>query len=611
MPAVSDAVKALTVARRQGMTIRVAGESGEGVITAGEMLTWALGRAGLWVSTFRTYPAEIKGGPCMFQVRFDRRPLDSPMGPADVLIAFNDEAVQLHQSAVRPGGVILYDRHADGSVPEGLRTDVTARSVPFGQVAVEQLQNRLTKNMVALGATYAAMDLPLDSAKQFVARRFAAKGEEVVSINIRALELGHALAREQLAGLGRLAELSEEEEQAAAEAASTGKRRMIISGNQALAIGAIAGGCRYYAGYPITPASDILEYMAAHLPSFGGVVVQTEDEMAALGSVLGASFGGVPAMTATSGPGLSLMVELIGLGVMSELPAVIVDVQRAGPSTGMPTKTEQGDLNLAVYGGHGDAPRVVMAPVSVRDCLDVGRRAFETAEAYQTPVIVLSELVLAQRTESLPVPSGRDILKRFKPRTTADSLDGAVNGAYRRYRRTEDGISLAAVPGNPAGLHVITGLEHDEYGHPSYEPDVHREMSLKRWHKLERLRREVESRPDGWVERFGPEQARIGLVGWGSTFGSAREAARMAEAMGIPVKGLWVKLLSPLPVQILQAFVDGLEAVIVPELNLSGQFAHYLQARGVRGPIVQLTKQEGLPFSPDEVLARIQEVASR
>lgn len=606
----AEAVKALTIARRQGMTIRVAGESGEGVITAGEMLTWALARVGFWVTTFRTYPAEIKGGPCMFQVRFDRRPLDSPNGPADVLIAFNDEAITLHQDALRPGGVILYDRHDDGSEPQGLRPDVTARAVPFGQVAMEKLQNRLTKNMVALGATYAAMDLPLDSAKEFVARRFASKGESVVAVNLRALELGYELAREQLQGLGKLAELSEAEEASGADGAASAPR-IVISGNQALSIGAIAGGCRYYAGYPITPASDILEFMAANLPAFGGVVVQTEDEMAALASALGASFGGVPAMTATSGPGLSLMVELIGLGVMSELPVVIVDVQRAGPSTGMPTKTEQGDLNLALYGGHGEAPRIVVAPVSVSDCIEVGRRAFELAARYQTPVIVLSELALAQRTESLPMPRGRDLL--LKPDWGGISVNGkgngALNGEYRRYVDTEDGISLRALPGEPGGLHVITGLEHDEYGHPNYDPDMHRRMSEKRRRKLEALQRSVEQRPDGWVERFGREEARVGLLGWGSTLGAAKEAARMAEQVGVKVKGLWVKLLSPLPVRTVQEFIEGLDVVVVPELNLSGQFARYLEASGVRGPVVRLNKQEGLPFTADEILARILEVA--
>ncbi|HEY8425532.1 MAG TPA: 2-oxoacid:acceptor oxidoreductase subunit alpha [Limnochordales bacterium] len=606
----AEAVKALTIARRRGMTIRVAGESGEGVITAGEMLTWALARAGLWVTTFRTYPAEIKGGPCMFQVRFDRKPLDSPTGPADVLIAFNDEAIALHQHAVRPGGVILYDRHDDGSEPAGLRPDVTARAVPFGKVALESLQNRLAKNMVALGATYAAMDLPLDSAKEFVARRFGSKGESVVSVNVRALELGYELAREQLAGLGRLAELSEEDDTTAgASDGATG--RMVISGNQALSIGAIAGGCRYYAGYPITPASDILEFMAAQLPAFGGVTVQTEDEMAALASALGASFGGVPSMTATSGPGLSLMVELIGLGVMSELPVVIVDVQRAGPSTGMPTKTEQGDLNLAVYGGHGDAPRIVVAPVSVADCLDVGRRAFQLAGRYQTPVIVLSELVLAQRTESLPVPRGADLVLDVEwGGADADGkANGRLDGYYPRYVDAGDGVSMRPLPGDPAGLHVITGLEHDEYGHPNYEPEMHRRMSDKRRRKLEALQREVEANPGTWVERFGREGARIGLLGWGATYGAAKEAAELAEQLGIAVRGLWIKMLSPLPTRTVEAFVRDLDVVIVPEVNASGQLARYLEANGIRGNIVSMVKYEGLPFSADEILARIVEVA--
>ena len=602
------AVKARAIARRQGLTIRVAGESGEGVITAGEMLSWAVAKAGWWVSTFRTYPAEIKGGPCMFQIRLDRRPLDSAFGPVDVLIAFNDEAVSLHQDEVRPGGVLLYDRHPDGSQPPGLRPDVTARAVPFSEVAVQQLQNRLTKNMVALGATYAAMGLPLDSARDYVTRRFATKGQNVVDINTRALELGYRLAREQLQGLPSLARLSEAD-RADGQPVAGGGRRLLLSGNQALSLGAIAGGCRYYAGYPITPASDILEFMAANLPNFGGVVVQTEDEMAALASALGASFGGVPAMTATSGPGLSLMVELIGLGVMSELPVVIVDVQRAGPSTGMPTKTEQGDLNLAVYAGHGEAPRVVMAPVSVRDCYEVASRAFGVADEYQVPVVVLSELALAQRTETIEEPPIRPAAPNRSP--VAAGLNGSLGDGYRRYLDTEAGISVRSIPGDPDGLHVITGLEHDEYGHPNYDPDMHQRMSEKRLRKLERLRRQVEADPTFWVERFGPAEARVGLLGWGSTFGAAREAARMATEEGVAVRGLWVKLLSPLPLQTIRSFLEGLDVVVVPELNISGQFLRYLRAAGVEGPFVGLNKQEGLPFAPEEIFERVLEVAKR
>ncbi|HEY8486160.1 MAG TPA: 2-oxoacid:acceptor oxidoreductase subunit alpha [Limnochordales bacterium] len=600
---------ARAVARRQGMTIRVAGESGEGVITAGEMLSWALARAGWWVSTFRTYPAEIKGGPCMFQLRVDRKPLDTAFGQADVLIAFNDEAVELHQQAVRPGGVLLYDRHSDGSAPPSVRSDITARAVPFSEVASQQLQNRLTKNMVALGATYAAMGLPLDSVREFVARRFASKGQAVVDVNTRALELGYELARVQLQGLGPLSSLSEAEPDGASALARRETRRVLLSGNQALCLGAIAGGCRYYAGYPITPASDILEFMAQHLPAFGGVVVQTEDEMAALGSALGASFGGVPAMTATSGPGLSLMVELIGLAVMSELPVVVVDVQRAGPSTGMPTKTEQGDLNLAVYAGHGEAPRVVVAPVSVRDCYDVASRVFRLAERYQVPVVVLSELALAQRTETIDLPP----VQPQAPVEDRGRLEAAAapNGEYRRYLDTEGGISWRTIPGEPGGLHVITGLEHDEFGHPNYDPDMHRRMSEKRMRKLERLQREVEDNPSEWVERFGSPQARIGLLGWGSTYGAAREAARMAEEMGVAVRGLWVKMLSPLPAGVVREFLAGLDAVVVPELNMSGQFLRYLRAMGVEGPLVGLGKQEGLPFAPEEILERVLEVAGR
>src|SRR3954453_13669677 len=319
--------------------------------------------------------------------------------------------------------------------------------------------------------------------------------------------------------------------------AREGDARRLLSGNQAICIGALPAGLTYYAGYPITPASDILEWLAGRLPRFGGAAIQTEDEIAALASVLGASFAGRKAMTATSGPGLSLMAELVGLAGMAEIPAVIIDAQRSGPSTGMPTKTEQSDLNHALFGGHGEAPRVVMAPTSVEDCFHVIVEAFNAAERFQVPVIVLSDQSLSHRLETVRRPdfSAIEVISRERP-------DAGQNGSYRRYELRPDGVSPMSVPG-AHGAYVSTGIEHDEAGNPHYEPELHEAMMSKRFRKLQPLAR------DGRITFTGPERGDVGLLGWGSTEGAALEAAQICLDRGVAVSTCYPRTLAPLPVE--------------------------------------------------------------
>jgi 2-oxoglutarate ferredoxin oxidoreductase subunit alpha len=353
-------------------------------------------------------------------------------------------------------------------------------------------------------------------------------------------------------------------------------------------------GLGYYAGYPITPASDILEWLAARLPRFEGVAIQTEDEIAALASVLGASFAGRKAMTATSGPGLSLMAELIGLAGMAEIPAVIVDAQRSGPSTGMPTKTEQSDLNHALYGGHGEAPRVVMAPTSVEDCFAVIVEAFNAAEQYQVPVIMLSDQSLSHRLETIARPdlASLEVSDRAHP-------SGELNGGYKRYEILANGVSPMAVPGGK-GAYVSTGIEHDEAGNPHYEPELHEAMMAKRFRKLDRLARE------GRVTFTGPDHADVGILGWGSTEGVALEAAEICLDRGLRVATCYPRVLGPLPVERIRSWAAGMGRVIVPELNVTGQFARLVRAdAGLE--VESVTKATGLPFTALQIANYITE----
>ena len=568
---------------------RFGGEGGEGVISTGDLFTTACARSGLEIYTFRSYPAEIKGGHAMIQVRVsDGNVLLSRGDQVDVLIAFNQEAYDRHYKEMRPGGVLVFD-NTDFLPVEDTRT--IKYPVPFTKIAMEEIGVRLTKNMVALGALSGLFGVPPEKFKELIKEKFGKKGEQVLGKNIQALEAGARYVAQNVKKVDPI------------KVSPTGRQpKLILSGNESLCLGAIAAGLKVYAGYPITPASTILEFLAKELPKAGGVVIQTEDEIAALGVVLGASFAGKKAMTATAGPGLSLMVEMIGLAVMAELPAVIVDAQRAGPSTGMPTKMEQADLMMAIHAGHGEAPRVVLGLTSVEDCFYGIIRAFNIAETFQTPVIVLTDQGLAQREASIlkPETSDIEIVERRKP-TTEELAD------YKRFKITPDFISPMAVPGMPEGFYAATGIEHTESGELNYEPENHNKMVAKRVKKLQGVLQYP------WVVKtYGAEHPEIAVIGWGSEEGVIRETVELAAQAGFRVGALHPKILWPFPAQIINQYLEsGTRQVIVPELNYSGQFAsllkQHLKHRNIE--VISMAKSGGIPWKPSEILAQIEEAS--
>ncbi len=568
---------------------RFGGEGGEGVISTGELFTTASARSGLEIYTFRTYPAEIKGGHAMIQVRVaDRNILLSRGDEADVLVAFNKETYDRHYKELKNGGVLVFD-NTDFLPEEDHRT--INYPVPFTKIAMEEIGVRLTKNTVALGALSELFGIPQPKFRELIQEKFGKKGEAVLQKNFQALQAGARYVAQNI------------QKSDSIRVAPTGRQpKLVLSGNEALCLGAIAAGLKVYAGYPITPASSILEFLSKELPKAGGVVIQTEDEIAALGVVLGASFAGKKAMTATSGPGFSLMVEMLGLAVMAELPAVIVDAQRAGPSTGMPTKAEQADLMMAIYAGHGEAPRVVMGLTSVEDCFYGIIRAFNVAETFQTPVIVLSDQGLAQREASIlkPETTEIDILERRKP-----STEELAN--YQRFKVTSDQISPMTVPGMPDGFYSATGIEHTEAGELNYEPENHHRMLTKRRKKLE----EVLKLP--WIARtYGMEHPEVAVIGWGSEEGVIREAIEKATEAGIKVGALHPKILWPFPAEIINRYLsNGIRRVIVPELNHSGQFASLLRQhlKNRQIEVISMAKGGGIPWKPNELLAQIKEAA--
>ncbi len=578
------------------MVIRIGGESGEGIVTIGEIFVRIAAFSGLEVYTFRTFPAEILGGHVTFQARISDQPVLSQGDDIDVLVSLNQEGYDKHIGELRPGGVVLYDsttvtptNDAEDYILYAIPVDELARSIDFTR----------GRNLVMIGAMVQLFGLPLDRAEQMVHRRLG-RFKDLLPKNLESLDLGHNYAREQFTQRPPVYL------EPPLEGTSEG---LVMTGNQALALGAIAAGCRVYSGYPITPATDIMEFLAKELPKVGGVVVQVEDEIAAINMAIGASFAGSRAMTATSGPGLSLMIEALGLASMTEVPIVVVDVQRAGPSTGMPTKTSQGDLYLALYAGNDEAPRFVVAPSSVEDCFYQMINAFNLAERYQMPVIVLSDQSLAPRVETCR-PFQLDDVELFE-RELADP-DG--DGPYERYKVTETGVSPMSIPGMNGLHYTAEGLEHNEKGNPNYTPQVHQAMVDKRRTKVETARQQLTLWPNV-VEEWGDEDAAIAIMGWGSSLGPVQEAMARVQATGYKVTALFPKVLLPMPDFQIRRFMRGRRAIIIPELNQRGQFARVIEHRYshelIRDDIevISLTKYQGLPFRPAEIFEKIVEVA--
>ena len=577
------------------ITIRIGGESGEGTISGGDLIALGAARWGYHVYTFRTFPAEILGGPCMFQVRLGDQPIKSMGDYPDVLVCLNKEAYDRNISDLRHGGVLVYDP-ADFTPDAG---DFIAYAIPFNELARKEVQLFQTKNMVVIGAISALFGPPLEALVQVVESKLSRSRKAnpvLMEKNMLALEIAMKYVTQQLYKRDpfKLGPVEKAD-------------RVVLNGNQAVVAGALAAKCGFFAGYPITPASDIMEGLAKELPQVGGTFMQAEDEIAALASVLGASFGGVRSMTATSGPGFSLMTELIGYASMAELPAVIVDAQRAGPSTGMPTKMEQSDLSFALNASHGDTPRMIIAPANVADCYSLIITAFNMAERYQMPVIFLTDQSLTARVESVDRSAFKpmEIEDRVKIESNGASVNGATQAAhsYSRYAYTESGISPISAPGPGAMAYVATGLEHDEYGHPDYEPEDHMAMMEKRFRKLDTAAEELPK-----PQRYGDADATIGIIGWGSTEGTIQEAVDRARANGYKVASLHPKILSPLPNRTIRDFIRSVKKVIVPECNYTGQLANLLGAKyGLQA--IRVNKFGGIPFTAGEILRAIEEVS--
>jgi 2-oxoglutarate ferredoxin oxidoreductase subunit alpha len=577
--------------------IAICGSAGEGTIAAGDILRSALAGAGYRIIAFDAYPAEIRGfGKCVARLRVTTEQAYSLKEKSDVLVCLNDDHGIPHIGEVRDYGAVIYEAKSIVPLAEGSHVSAHIRpgQVPY-PVPIRELSERATgavrsRNMVVVGYIAGLYSLSREPFYKIIDAKFKNKGS-VAAQNRKAFDAGYDLGADTF-------KLDDVQFGAPGEMFHA----TMLNGNAAVARGCLDAGIDTFFGYPITPATTIMEKLATEMPKRGKRLLQTEDEIAAIATTIGAGYTGARAATATSGPGLALMSEMLGLGVMAEVPSVVFVSQRGGPATGIPTKTEQADLNIALHGGHGDAPRIVIAPTNVDGCYRCAGKAFEMAERYQTPVIVLLDLYLSNRYETVALPAKSPFeVDSDKPLAKQD-----LGAGYKRFAYTDDHVSPRALPGMAGGMHVVTGLEHNELGRVNEQPDVHEAMSRKRHEKL----KAALNHPDFTVyKRFGDEgQVDVGILGWGSSFGECLEAMFLARREGIRCAAFKVVMLSPFPIEAVTAFMADCGAVLVPELNYQGQFAQLVQAETCR-PVHRYNRVTGTPLRVEDIYAEVRRLA--
>ena len=559
--------------KKKDFVVRFAGEGGQGVVTSAEGLAQAMSQSGYHVQTFSTFPSQIRGGPTWTQTRISTETVLGSGDDLDVLVAFNEYAYENHKSEVASNGVVIYN---SGEFEVNDETPILG--MDFDELA-KKTGNSRAANFVVMGALAKLVDLPLDILEEFNRQRYSRgrpNDQDIIDSNNMALALGSNEAEKSGFDLGELA-----------DPVRPDVDQILVNGNIALSLGAMAAGLDFFVGYPISPATPILVWMEHNLVGKGKFAYQSSSEIESITSLVGAGYAGKKAMTSTAGPGFSLMSEGIGLAWMAEIPLVVVDVQRGGPATGLPTKTEQSDLMTALYPGHGDIRIPVIAPGTVEECFVAGIMAINWAERYQGPVTILSEHALSERRQNIPRPDldSYNIEERM--------IYEGGNG-YHRYEGK--GLSPMPIPGHK-GSYVANGSEHDAMGDTTHLPSRHIQMTERRFNKLGLL-------DDGTFESID-EGSRIALVPWGGTKGPALAAFNELRNRNVDLSWYYTMYLNPMPAEFLEALKEK-DLVIVPELNYMGQFSSVLRAVGVRAR--SITQYTGLPFKERDLVRRIQEI---
>ncbi|UTH14713.1 2-oxoacid:acceptor oxidoreductase subunit alpha [Macrococcus equipercicus] len=574
---------------RSQISWKVGGQQGEGIESTGEIFSTALNRQGYYLYGYRHFSSRIKGGHTNNKIRVSTTPVYAISDDLDILVAFDQETIDLNYHELNENGIILADGKFTPEKPEdytGLFVEIN-----FTEIAKE-LGTALMKNMVAVGATAQLLGMSLEPFEALVESLFKKKGDKIVALNKQALQLGVEEMVKYGSEIGDMFNLEESGENG----------HLFMIGNEAISLGAIAGGARFMAAYPITPASEIMEYMIDKLPKFNGTVIQTEDEIAAAVMAIGVNYAGVRSFTASAGPGLSLMMEAIGLSGMTEQPFVVINTMRGGPSTGLPTKQEQSDLMQMIYGTHGDIPKIVVAPTTAEDAFYTTVEAFNLAEQYQCPVIILSDLQLSLGKQTVPeLDYSRIKIERGNLVTEVPEREN--KDYFKRYEVTASGVSPRTVPGVKNGIHHVTGVEHAEDGKPSESP-VNRIKQMKK--RMEKIANLKISEPV--VETGGFEAADVLVIGFISTYGAIEEAMDRVDAS---VNHLHIKQLHPFPTAEVQQAFDKAKRVIVAENNYQGQLAQIIKMNvNHQNKIHSFVKYDGTPILPHEIEGQINSVVT-
>ena len=577
--------------RNDGVIIGIAGAAGDGLDKTGDTLARTASRLGLHVYAYNSYQSLIRGGHTWLRIRLSEKKQESHGDSLHGLIVLNQDSFERHATEVEPGGVIFYNQAKIRPALELLREGVECRGLPVA--ALTKPLGRIKpvmQNSVMLGAALHWLGLDFEMTEDVLADTFAHKDEAVIEQNTGIAYAGYSYADEQdwpTAGL---------------DWQFSGVRRPFITGNEAMALGATAAGLKFYSAYPMTPASSVLHWLVAHGEKVGVMVKQVEDELAAINMAIGAGLAGTRAMCGTSGGGFALMTEAIGLAGILEAPVVILNAQRGGPSTGLPTKTEQGDLNQTLGASQGDYPRIIIAPTSTIDAYYTAAEALNLAEQCQCPVIILSDLILSEHPETVEPDALTPAVTIERGKLLAQAPEN-----YKRYALTEDGISPRVLPGTPGAAFVAPSDDHDEEGNVISDvytnPALRRKMHEKRMRKIDSIRSQLAP-----PELHGPASAEVTLVGWGSTSGVIREAITRLAGRGVTANHLQAKYLVPFHADKVAEILGDSKCVVVVENNISGQFARHLRAETGITPDALVLKYDGEPFTPNFIADHVEEI---
>jgi 2-oxoglutarate ferredoxin oxidoreductase subunit alpha len=574
------------------VTVGIGGAAGDGSGATGDNLAKVCSRLGLHVFAYNSYQSLVRGGHVWLRLRIGAQKVMTHGDYLNLLIGLNQDTLDRHAREVAPGGGILYNERLK-VVQDDLQPGVQLYPLPIRELLQPFGRQTVLQNTIALGGLFWLLSLDLDVLEGAIQELFGGrrKSDEIVASNVGAARAGYQSVRERYPALGYSWQF-------------TGKARMVVSGNEMFGLGALAAGCKFYAAYPMAPSTAVLHWLARHAASHDIVVKQCEDEIAVLNMAIGAAHVGVRAMCATSGGGFSLMTEAVGLAGMTETPVVVIDVQRGGPSTGLPTKTEQADLNQLFGASQGDYPRAILAPTDVVDCFYTVVEAFNLAEKYQCPVLIASDLLLSEHRESadpedfnFDVPIDRGTLV----------TNGVSQGEYKRFALTPSGVSPRALPGTEGMTYVAASDEHDETGvlisDEFTNPEMRVLMMDKRMRKMEGLLKDCPP-----PQLFGPANADVTLIGWGSTKGVIREAVAALAEEGITANNLQIRHLVPFHEAEVRDILQASRRTLVVENNYTGQLARHIRAETGFTVDGKILKYDGEPFEPHHIVARVKEI---